>query len=125
MKKTIHPYECKTAKAGEIVYRTDFMGNALLFVSSGRLIICKEDLCPIAEVEEGHFVLLSAEKCLLAKAITPVETTLLFAGPLVDMITGDPEWNPDHPVVLPIFPSLARTLYVIDNYQKEKHKNTN
>ena len=49
----------------------------------------------------------------------------MHAGPLSEMITDDPEWNPDRPVILPICPSLAKTLYIIEYYQNEKRSELN
>ncbi|MCD8137124.1 MAG: hypothetical protein LUH01_14730 [Parabacteroides gordonii] len=43
----------------------------------------------------------------------------MHAGSLSAMITEDPEWNPERPVILPIFPSLAKTIYLLESYQKE------
>lgn len=113
-------FECKTAKAGEILYNTELIGNVLLFVSSGKLIICNQNSTPVVEVNNGYFVLLPKEKCYIVKAETPVQTVLMHAETLSEMITEDPDWNPEKPVVLPIFPSLARTLYLIESYQQKR-----
>lgn len=118
-------FECKKAKAGEILYNTELIGNALLFVSSGKLRICNQNSIPIVEVNEGYFVLLPVDKNFIAIAETHVQTVLMHAGTLSEMITNDPEWNPESPVVLPIFPSLARTLYLIETYQHKERNNYN
>lgn len=104
---------------------TDDTGNVLLFVSSGKLVIYNQNQTPVADVDEGHFVLLPAEKSFIAIAITSTRLILMHAGPLSEMITDDPEWNPDRPVILPICPSLAKTLYIIEYYQNEKRSELN
>ena len=111
-RNVLNQLECKIGKAGEILCNTDDTGNVLLFVSSGKLVIYNQNQTPVADVDEGHFVLLPAEKSFIA-------------GPLSEMITDDPEWNPDRPVILPICPSLAKTLYIIEYYQNEKRSELN
>ena len=120
-RNVLNQFECKIGKAGEILCNTDDTGNVLLFVSSGKLVIYNQNQTPVADVDEGHFVLLPAEKSFIAIAITSTRLILMHAGPLSEMITDDPEWNPDRPVILPICPSLAKTLYIIEYYQNEKH----
>ena len=118
MKNFINQFECKEVKAGEVVYDTEQMGNILLFVTAGKLLICSI-ATPVVEVNEGYFVLLPAEKRHIVTAITDVQTVLMHAGTLSTMITEDPEWNPERPVVLPTFPSLAKTIFLLESYQKE------
>lgn len=125
MTNYFNQFECKKAKAGEILYNTKLIGNVLLFVSSGKLRICNQNSTPIVEVNEGYFVLLPVEKSFIVIAETPVQTVLMYAGTLSEMITNDPDWNPESPVVLPIFPSLARTLYLIETHQHKDLKNFN
>ena len=108
-RNVLNQLECKIGKAGEILCNTDDTGNVLLFVSSGKLVIYNQNQTPVADVDEGHFVLLPAEKSFIAIAITSTRLILMHAGPLSEMITDDPEWNPDRPVILPICPSLAKT----------------
>lgn len=124
-RNVLNQFECKTGKAGEILCNTDDTGNILLFVSSGKLVIYNRNQTPIADVNEGYFVLLPAEKSFIAIAITSTRLILMHAGPLSEMITDDPEWNPDRPVILPICPSLAKTLYLIEYYQNEKRSELN
>ena len=124
-RNVLNQFECKTGKAGEILCNTDDTGNVLLFVSSGKLVIYNQNQTPVADVDEGHFVLLPAEKSFIAIAITSTRLILMHAGPLSEMITDDPEWNPDRPVILPICPSLAKTLYIIEYYQNEKRSELN
>ena len=124
-RNVLNQLECKIGKAGEILCNTDDTGNVLLFVSSGKLVIYNQNQTPVADVDEGHFVLLPAEKSFIAIAITSTRLILLHAGPLSEMITDDPEWNPDRPVILPICPSLAKTLYIIEYYQNEKRSELN
>ena len=124
-RNVLNQFECKTGKAGEILCNTDDTGNILLFVSSGKLVIYNQNQTPVADVDEGHFVLLPAEKSFIAIAITSTRLILMHAGPLSEMITDDPEWNPDRPVILPICPSLAKTLYLIEYYQNEKRSELN
>ena len=124
-RNVLNQLECKIGKAGEILCNTDDTGNVLLFVSSGKLVIYNQNQTPVADVDEGHFVLLPAEKSFIAIAITSTRLILMHAGPLSDMITDDPEWNPDRPVILPICPSLAKTLYIIEYYQNEKRSELN
>ena len=124
-RNVLNQLECKIGKAGEILCNTDDTGNVLLFVSSGKLVIYNQNQTPVADVDEGHFVLLPAEKSFIAKAITSTRLILMHAGPLSEMITDDPEWNPDRPVILPICPSLAKTLYIIEYYQNEKRSELN
>ena len=119
-RNVLNQFECKIGKAGEILCNTDDTGNVLLFVSSGKLVIYNQNQTPVADVDEGHFVLLPAEKSFIAIAITSTRLILMHAGPLSEMITDDPEWNPDRPVILPICPSLAKTLYIIEYYQNEQ-----
>lgn len=124
-RNVLNQFECKIGKAGEILCNTDDTGNVLLFVSSGKLVIYNQNQTPVADVDEGHFVLLPAEKSFIAIAITSTRLILMHAGPLSEMITDDPEWNPDRPVILPICPSLAKTLYIIEYYQNEKRRELN
>ena len=124
-RNVLNQLECKIGKAGEILCNTDDTGNVLLFVSSGKLVIYNRNQPPVADVDEGHFVLLPAEKSFIAIAITSTRLILMHAGPLSEMITDDPEWNPDRPVILPICPSLAKTLYIIEYYQNEKRSELN
>lgn len=124
-RNALNQLECKIGKAGEILCNTDDTGNVLLFVSSGKLVIYNQNQTPVADVDEGHFVLLPAEKSFIAIAITSTRLILMHAGPLSEMITDDPEWNPDRPVILPICPSLAKTLYIIEYYQNEKRSELN
>lgn len=124
-RNVLNQFECKIGKAGEILCNTDDTGNVLLFVSSGKLVIYNQNQTPVADVDEGHLVLLSAEKSFIAIAITSTRLILMHAGPLSEMITDDPEWNPDRPVILPICPSLAKTLYIIEYYQNEKRSELN
>ena len=124
MKNFINQFECKEVKAGEVVYDTEQMGNILLFVTAGKLLICSI-ATPVVEVNAGYFVLLPVEKRHIVTAITDVQTVLMHAGTLSTMITEDPEWNPDRPVVLPTFPSLAKTIFLLESYQKEKRSNLN
>ena len=120
-RNVLNQFECKTGKAGEILCNTDDTGNILLFVSSGKLVIYNRNQTPIADVNEGYFVLLPAEKSFIATAITLTRLILMHAGPLSEMITDDP----DRPVILPICPSLAKTLYLIEYYQNEKRSELN
>lgn len=124
-RNVLNQLECKIGKAGEILCNTDDTGNVLLFVSSGKLVIYNQNQTPVADVDEGHFVLLPAEKSFIAIAITSTRLILMHAGPLSEMIIDDPEWNPDRPVILPICPSLAKTLYIIEYYQNEKRSELN
>lgn len=124
-RNVLNQLECKIGKAGEILCNTDDTGNVLLFVSPGKLVIYNQNQTPVADVDEGHFVLLPAEKSFIAIAITSTRLILMHAGPLSEMITDDPEWNPDRPVILPICPSLAKTLYIIEYYQNEKRSELN
>ena len=124
-RNVLNQLECKIGKAGEILCNTDDTGNVLLFVSSGKLVIYNQNQTPVADVDEGHFVLLPAEESFIAIAITSTRLILMHAGPLSEMITDDPEWNPDRPVILPICPSLAKTLYIIEYYQNEKRSELN
>ena len=124
-RNVLNQLECKIGKAGEILCNTDDTGNVLLFVSSGKLVIYNQNQTPVADVDEGHFVLLPAEKSFIAIAITSTRLILMHAGPLSEMITDDPEWNPDRPVILPICPSLAKTLYLLEYYQNEKRSELN
>lgn len=127
MKNIINQFECKEVKAGEVVYDTDKIGNILLFATQGKLLICSETTTPVVEVNEGYFVLLPAEKRFIVKAMTQARTVIMKAGTLSAMITEDPEWNPEQPVVLPIFPSLAKTVHLLEFYQKQQEavlKNT-
>lgn len=124
-RNVLNQFERKIGKAGEILCNTDDTGNVLLFVSSGKLVIYNQNQTPVADVDEGHFVLLPAEKSFIATAITSTRLILMHAGPLSEMITDDPEWNPDRPVILPICPSLAKTLYIIEYYQNEKRSELN
>lgn len=124
-RNVLNQLECKIGKAGEFLCNTDDTGNVLLFVSSGKLVIYNQNQTPVADVDEGHFVLLPAEKSFIAIAITSTRLILMHAGPLSEMITDDPEWNPDRPVILPICPSLAKTLYIIEYYQNEKRSELN
>lgn len=119
MENLYKQFECKEVKAGEVVYDTELIGNILLFVTKGKLLICSESEIPVTEVSEGYFVLLPAEKRHIVRAITVVKTVLMKAGTLSAMITEDPEWNPERPVVLPTFPSLAKTVQQLESYQND------
>ena len=124
-RNVLNQFECKIGKAGEILCNTDDTGNVLLFVSSGKLVIYNQNQTPVADVDEGHFVLLPAEKSFIAIAITSTRLILMHAGPLSEMITDDPEWNPDRPVKHPICPYIAKTLNIIEYYQNEKRSELN
>ena len=89
-RNVLNQLECKIGKAGEILCNTDDTGNVLLFVSSGKLVIYNQNQTPVADVDEGHFVLLPAEKSFIAIAITSTRLILMHAGPLSEMITDDP-----------------------------------
>ena len=69
-RNVLNQFECKIGKAGEILCNTDDTGNVLLFVSSGKLVIYNQNQTPVADVDEGHFVLLPAEKSFIAIAIS-------------------------------------------------------
>ena len=69
-RNVLNQFECKIGKAGEILCNTDDTGNVLLFVSSGKLVIYNQNQTPVADVDEGHCVLLPAEKSFIAIAIT-------------------------------------------------------
>ena len=125
IRNVLNQFECKIGKAGEILCNTDNTGNVLLFVSSGKLVIYNRAQMPVTDVDEGYFVLLPAEKSFIATAITSTRIILMHAGPLSEMITDDPEWDPDRPVVLPICPSLAKTLYLIEYYHNEERDELN
>lgn len=118
-------YEYKEVEAGEALYNTTLIDNILLFVSSGKLTIYNSNAVPVAEVEEGYFVLLPAGRFYAVIAITSAHTIIMHAGYLSEMITEDPEWNPEKLVILPIFPPMIRTIYLIEAYQKKKQNNLN
>lgn len=106
IRNVLNQFECKIGKAGEILCNTDDTGNVLLFVSSGKLVIYNRNHMPVADVDEGYFVLLPAEKSFIATAITSTRLILMHAGPLSEMITDDPEWDPEsscHTPYLSIF----------------------
>lgn len=65
IRNVLKQFECKIGKAGEILCNTDDTGNVLLFVSSGKLVIYNRNHMPVADVDEGYFVLLPAENHLL------------------------------------------------------------
>lgn len=119
MKNFFNQFECKEVKASEVAYDTESIGNVLLFVTAGKLLICSTTSTPAIELNEGNFVLLPAENRYIITAVTDAQTVLMHAGNLSAMITEDPEWNPERPVILPIFPSLAKTIYLLESYQKE------
>ena len=75
-RNVLNQLECKIGKAGEILCNTDDTGNVLLFVSSGKLVIYNQNQTPVADVDEGHFVLLPAEKSFIAIAITSTRQTI-------------------------------------------------
>lgn len=125
IKNVLNQFEYKKVKAGENLYNTDYLGNVLLFVITGKLIVYNQSASPVAEVNEGHFVLLSGNKNYNIKTIIPAETILMHAGALSASITEDPEWNPECPVILPIFPSLAETLRQLKEYAEEKRQELN
>jgi hypothetical protein len=125
IENVLNQFEYKKVKAGENLYNTDCLGNVLLFVIVGKLIIYNQSASPVSEVNEGNFVLLSGEKSYNIKTATPSETILMHAGTLSDSITKDPEWNPECPVVLPTFPSLAEILSQLKKYIEEKRKDLN
>ena len=77
-RNVLNQFECKIGKAGEILCNTDDTGNVLLFVSSGKLVIYNQNQTPVADVDEGHFVLLPAEKSFIAIAITSTRLILAF-----------------------------------------------
>lgn len=119
MKNFFYQFECKEVKAKEVAYDTESIGNALLFVIVGKLLISSTTSTPVIELNEGYFVLLPAENRYFITAVTDAKTVLMHAGSLSAMITEDPEWNPEKPVILPIFPSLAKMIYQLESYQKE------
>lgn len=119
MENFFNQFECKEVKAGEVAYDTEPIGNVLLFATAGKLLICPKTSTSAIELDEGYFVLLPAEKDFLITAVTDAQIVLMHAGSLSAMITEDPEWDPDKPVILPIFTSLAKTIYLLESYQKE------
>lgn len=127
MKNLLNQFECKEVKAGQVVYDTESIGNILLFVTRGKLLISSKTStsAPAIEIEEGYFVLLPAEKQNIIMATTDARTVLMHADSLSTMITEDPEWNLEKPVILPIFPSLAKTIYLLESYQKEARSKLN
>lgn len=125
MKNLFNQFECREAKAGDIVLDTEQTGNILLFVTAGKLLICAKTSTPAVEVDEGYFVLLPAEIRYTVTAITDVETIIMHAGTLSAMITEDPEWNTDQLVILQTCSSLKETLVQLEAYQKEKRSNLN
>lgn len=127
MKNLLNQFECKEVKAGQVVYDTESIGNILLFVTRGKLLISSKTStsAPTIEIEEGYFVLLPAEKQNIIMATTDARTVLMHADSLSTMITEDPEWNLEKPVILPIFPSLAKTIYLLESYQKEVRNKLN
>lgn len=125
IENVLNQFEYKKTKAGENLYNTDYLGNVLLFVIAGKLIIYNQSDSPVAEVKEGYFVLLPGENSYNIKTDTPAETILMHAGTLSATITEDPEWNPEYPVVLPTFPSLTETLRRLKEYAEEKRPDLN
>ncbi|WP_075558219.1 hypothetical protein [Parabacteroides timonensis] len=125
MKNFFNQFECKEVKAGETAYDTESIGNVLLFVTSGTLLIDPQTSTSAIELNEGYFVLLPAEQRYIITAVTDAQTVLMYAGSLSAMITEDPEWDPERPVILPIFPSLAKTIYLLESYQKEEKAKLN
>lgn len=119
MENFFNQFECKEVKANEVIYDTELIGNILLFVTVGKLLICSTTSTSAIELNEGNFILLPAEIRWIITAVTDARTVLLHTGDLSAMITEDPKWNPERPVILPIFPSLAKTIYLLDSYQKE------
>lgn len=125
MKNFINQFECKEVKAGEVVLDTEQTGNTLLFVTTGKLLICAKSSTPAVEVNEGHFVLLPIEIRYIITAITDVEAVIMHAGTLSAMITEDPEWSTERLVILPTCSSLENTLLQLKSYQKEIRSNLN
>ena len=80
IRNVLNQFECKIGKAGEILCNTDDTGNVLLFVSSGKLVIYNRNHMPVADVDEGYFVLLPAEKSFIATAITSTRLILMHAA---------------------------------------------
>lgn len=119
MKNHLNPYECKGSKAGEVIYDTEELGNVLLFITKGKLLIHSKTPGPDISINEGYFVLLPAEQSYIITAVTKTQTVLMHAGNLSAMITEDPDWDPVKPVILPILPSLAKTIYLLETFQKE------
>ena len=125
MENFFNQFECKEVKAGETAYDTESISNVLLFVTVGKLLIAPKKSASTIELNEGYFVLLPAEQDYIITAITDAQTVLMHAGNLSAMITEDPEWDPGKPVILPIFPSLAKTIYLLESYQKEEKTKLN
>lgn len=125
MENTTNQFECRDVKAGEILFNATFQDNILLFVGEGTLLLRNKTQATLIEINEGHFVLLPAEIHHIATAITSVRTLFIYAGPLSDMIVNDAEWNPEHPIVLPIHPSLAHTLGRIKYFHLENWQSLN
>lgn len=125
IENVLNQFEHKNAKAGENLYNTDYLGNVLLFVIAGKLIVYNKSASPVAEVNEGNFVLLPGDNNYNIKTVTAAETILMHAGTLSATITEDPEWDPECPVVLPIFPWLSETLRQLKTYAEEKRQDMN
>lgn len=119
MKNFFNQFECREVKAGEVIYDTEQLDNILLFVIKGKLLICSKTSTPAIEINEGHFVLLPAEKRYIITTMTDVQTVLMHAGELSAMITEDPEWNPEQLIILPIFPALENTLQQLKTFNQE------
>ncbi|WP_099465000.1 cyclic nucleotide-binding domain-containing protein [Parabacteroides provencensis] len=124
MEKYASQLECKDVNAGKILLKGKLNNNLLLFVSSGSIIINSNNKSKI-EINEGHFVLLSANTDYIATAITASHILFIHADSLSDMIIDDPGWDPGNPQVLPILPALAKTLNQIEYYQKDTRTQLN
>lgn len=118
MENYLNQFEYKEVKAGEVIYDTKLFGNVLFFATKGTVLIHPKTGSEI-NINEGHFVLLPAEQSYMITAVTDTQTVLMHAGNLSAMITDDPEWDPAKPVILPILPLLAKTIYLLESYQKE------
>lgn len=125
IRNVLNQFECKIGKAGEILCNTDDTGNVLLFVSSGKLVIYNRNQCRLPMWTRGILYYCLPKNHLLRQPSHRHGSYSCMPGPLSEMITDDPEWDPDRPVILPICPSLAKTLYLIEYYQNEKRSELN
>lgn len=125
MKRYMNQLDCKEMNAGDILLNSILTDNLLIFVSSGSILFCNKKSQAEIKLEEGHFILLTADTHYIATAITQSHIQILQAGALSDMIINDPKWNPEQPVILPILPALAHTLNQIEYYQKNNYNEIN
>lgn len=125
MKHYIDQLECKKMKEGDLLFDAPLTDHLFLFVLYGALEVGLPGIAPEISLNEKQFMLLTAGPYYPITALTAARILLIKTSSLPDLLTDDPQWKPDRPVVLPIFPALAHKLRLIELEYKQRHRHLN